>query len=84
MAKINKELKRQVRDLKKEGSRLPGYVSDNIMPSLMENIGDATGELMRHFNIEDTESDAEVAFTHNALYNGLIGEIIGQLKKEKI
>lgn len=62
----------------------PAIVDERILPQVLDEIADYTGELMGKLTNLDAENETAVAMVHGIIRDRLITEVIDQLKKDML
>lgn len=76
IVKKNQEVKRSLKE------RAPSIVDERILPELLDNIADWTGEIMGKLtHLAPQVGPKETDQTFNQIYEGLVKETMKQLEK---
>lgn len=68
--------------LKLAKDRAPAIVDERILPQVLDEIADYTGEIMGKLTNLDGDNETAVAMAHGIVRDRLIKEIIEQLQKD--
>lgn len=74
-----KALAREALELIK--SRAPSIVDERIVPQMLDEVASYTGDLMGKLTNLDAEDDKAITMAHGIIYDGLLNEIIDQIRK---
>ena len=67
--------------LKSVKDKAPTNVEEMILPHVLDEIAEFTGEIMGKLTNIDAEDDKSITMAHGIVRDGLIGEVIKQLNK---
>lgn len=67
--------------LKAVKDKAPINVEEMILPHVLDEIAEFTGEIMGKLTNIDAEDDKSITMAHGIVRDGLIGEVIKQLNK---
>ncbi len=67
--------------LKLVKSKAPAIVDEQILPHMLDEIAEFTGDIMGKLTNLDAENDKAITMAHGIIYDGLMSESIDQIRK---
>ena len=77
-----KALAREALELVK--SRAPSIVDERIIPQALDEVASYTGDIMGKLTNLEADDDKAITIVHGIIYDGLLNEVIGQIKKVQL
>ena len=76
----------QMRTLAREAlklvkSKAPAIVDEQILPHMLDEVAEFTGDIMGKLTNLDAENDKAITMAHGIIYDGLMSETIEQIRK---
>lgn len=67
--------------LKLVKSRAPSIVNERIIPQMLDEVAEYTGDIMGKLANLPADDDTAVTMAHGIIYDGLMREVIDQVRK---
>ena len=62
-------------------SKAPAIVDEQIIAHMLDEVAEFTGDIMGKLTHLDAENDKAITMAHGIIYDGLLNEIISQVRK---